>query len=109
MSRNVSFGTITTAQLASAIASVTTQQPQPSTSGASTSTANIGNTVEPISAPPQQSVESDMSSQLQIMRDMGLLNDALNREALQISGDLGIAVDLILNGFDTSNADGHNN
>lgn len=93
MSRNSSFGTITAAQLASAIASVTTQQPQPSTSGASTSTTNTGNPVGRVMDP------GELSTSLQIMREMGLTNEALNRYTLQQTNDLETAVELILNGF----------
>lgn len=112
VSRNLSFGTITAAQLASAIASVTTQQPQPSTSGASTSTANTENVLEPISSAMRQQSEQqgefDVPTQLQMMRDMGLVNDALNLEALQLSGDLGTAVELVLNGFNITDLDRDN-
>lgn len=93
VSRNSSFGTITAAQLASAIASVTTQQPQPSTSGASTSTTNtrnpLGHSMDP----------GELSTSLQIMREMGLTNEALNLYTLQQTNDLETAVELILNGF----------
>jgi hypothetical protein len=112
VSRNLSFGTITAAQLASAIASVTTQQPQPSTSGASTSTANTENVLEPVSVVQRQQSEQqgefDVPTQLQMMRDMGLVNDALNLEALQLGGDLETAVELVLNGFNTTDLDREN-
>lgn len=83
-----SFGTITSAQLASAIASVTTQQPQPSTSSASNSTPSTG--------------LGDLTAQLTTMREMGLTNDALNREALRVSNDLETAIELVLSGFNIS-------
>lgn len=103
--RNSSFGAITAAQLASAIASVTTQQPQPSTSSASTST---GSTESPhigvledlrnVQNEPNLS-ENNLSTRLQIMREMGLTNEALNIEALRISSDLETAIELVLSGF----------
>lgn len=103
VSRNSSFGTITAAQLASAIASVTTQQPQPSTSGASTSTGNMTNVPESISTVYQHRPNDiDLPTQLQIMRDMGLNNDAVNLEALRISSDLETAIELVLSGFSTT-------
>lgn len=93
VSRNSSFGTITAAQLASAIASVTTQQPQPSTSGASTSTTNTR------IAMTESMDTGELSTSLQIMREMGLTDEALNLYTLQQTNNLETAVELILNGF----------
>lgn len=110
VSRNSSFGAITAAQLASAIASVTTQHQLPSTSGASTSTANTGNVLEALNNVQNQSasVEIDLSTQLQIMRDMGLTNDAINLEALRLSSDLETAIELVLSGFTITDDDFNN-
>lgn len=101
VSRNSSFGVITAAQLASAIASVTTQQQLPSSSGASTSTGSTSNVLETLRNVPSQPTlaEIDTSSQLQIMRDMGLTDDATNLEALRRSNDLATAIELVLSGF----------
>jgi len=101
LSRNSSFGAITAAQLASAIASVTTQQSLPSTSGASTSSGSTGNVLDTHRNIRNQrtSAENDLSTNLQIMRDMGLVNEALNIEALRVSSDLESAIELVLSGF----------
>jgi len=109
VTRNLSFGAITTAQLASAIASVrgsvTTQQPQPSTSGASTSTGitenALGNALAALQN-QQTPSESELSTQLQIMREMGLANEAINRAALRVSNGLESAIELVLSGFGNS-------
>lgn len=93
VSRNSSFGTITAAQLALAIESVTNQQSQPSTSGASTSTTNTRNALGESMSP------DDLSTSLQIMREMGLDDEALNLYTLQQTNNLETAVELILNGF----------
>lgn len=103
--RNSSFGAITAAQLASAIASVSTQQPQPSTSSASTSTGTTESSLvgvledlRNVQNEPNPS-ENNLSTQLQIMREMGLTNEAVNIEALRISSDLETAIELVLSGF----------
>ncbi|VVC24378.1 UBA-like,Ubiquitin-related domain,Ubiquitin domain [Cinara cedri] len=88
---------ITAAQLASAIANATAQQSQPSTSGASTSTGSTGNAIENAQSPT--TTELILPTQLQIMRDMGLTNEAVNIAALRISNDLETAIDLVLSGF----------
>lgn len=98
---STNYGAITAAQLASAIANVTTHQTQPSTSGASTST---GNTVQS----QQSATEINLSTQLQIMRDMGLTNDGVNLEALRLSSDLETAVELVLSGFTLADSDRNN-
>lgn len=104
VSRNSSFGAITAAQLASAIASVTTQQPQPSTSGASTSTGNTVNNLETADSNHVSDNQIDYSTQLQIMREMGLTNEAVNLEALRLRGNLESAIELVLTGFTISNS-----
>lgn len=100
---------ITTEQLATAIASVTAQQPQPSTSGASTSTGITQNALGSALATiqNQQRPSEDEYEDLQIMNDMGFDNNAINLAALRASIDLDSAMDLILNGFGTS--DNRNN
>lgn len=105
LSRNSSFGgTITAAQLASAIASVTTHQPLPSTSGASTSTGSTDvsfdhafNRALGQNLPPR--TDTDFLANLQIMRDMGLTNHALNVQALRITSSLESAINLVLSGY----------
>lgn len=79
---------ITTAQLALALANVITPQPQPSTSGTSTSTR--------VSTARTQT-RTDIN--LQLMRDMGLPNETINRRALEEMGNLESAVDLVLAGY----------
>ncbi|XP_001606904.1 ubiquitin-like protein 7 [Nasonia vitripennis] len=52
--------------------------------------------------PPNSSSGSsnDMQRQISIMHEMGLLNDAINLQALQITnGDVQAAIELVLNGF----------
>jgi len=111
VSRNSSFGTITAAQLASALASAITQQSLPSTSGASTSSGNTGNMLDAFSNIRSQSTssETDLSTNLQIMRDMGLTNEAVNIEALRISSDLESAIELVLSGYTINTDDFTNN
>lgn len=106
---STNYGAITAAQLASAIASVTTHQTQPSTSGASTSTRNTRNMLEIHNVQSQQTAtEINLSTQLQIMRDMGLTNDAVNLEALRLSSDLETAIELVLSGFTLADNDRNN-
>lgn len=117
VTRNLSFGAITTAQLASAIASVrgsvTTHQPQPSTSGASTSTGITENALGSALAAlqnqqtPSEDEQSSLTTQLQIMREMGLTNEALNLAAIRVSNGLESAIELVLSGF--SNTDNRSN
>lgn len=97
--RNAVLGEITAAQLASAIASATSQQPQPSTSGASTSTGGVTSFLEGRDSVLSQPSELILPTQLQIMRDIGLTNDAVNIAALQLSNDLETAIELVLNGL----------
>ncbi|XP_025200301.1 ubiquitin-like protein 7 [Melanaphis sacchari] len=107
INRNLPFA-ITAAQLATAIANVTTQQPQPSTSGASTSTGNTGNVlVTPNNVPSQPTIPTvDYSHQLGIMREMGLYNESLNLQGLRLGGGhLETAIELVLSGFDISDTD----
>lgn len=100
VSMNSSFG-ITTAHLASAIASVTTQ-PGPSTSGASTSagitTTDIENAFNRF-VRQNNPTETDYTAHLQIMRDMGLANDSINLQALRLSRNLESAINLVLSGY----------
>jgi len=107
--RNLPF-TITAAQLATAIANVTTQQPQPSTSGASTSTGNTGNVLMTMPPNTNQSQPTtpavDYSHQLGIMREMGLYNESLNLQGLRLGGGhLETAIELVLSGFDILDTD----
>lgn len=99
--RNLVSGEITAAQLASAIASATSQQPQPSTSGASTSTGSMTSVIDFNNSALSQPSTSELilPTQLQIMRDIGLTNDAVNIAALQLSNDLETAIELVLNGL----------
>lgn len=103
-SRNVVLGEITAAQLASAIASVTAQQSQPSTSGASTSAGSMGNVLEGLNNAQSQPTTTELilPTQLQIMRDMGLTNETVNIAALRLSNDLETAIELVLSGFTNS-------
>lgn len=105
--RNLSYA-ITAAQLATAIANVTTQQPQPSTSGASTSTANTGNvSVTPNTTQSQPTTPAvDYTHQLGVMREMGLYNEPLNLQGLRLGGgSLETAIELVLSGFDILDTD----
>lgn len=106
--RNSSFRTITNAQLASAIESVRTQQSFPSTSGASTSSASTNAFSSNVQSQPT-STETDFSVNLQLMRDMGLCNEANNIEALRVGGNLETAIGLILSGFLITNDNSTNN
>jgi len=102
LSRNLPYA-ITAAQLATAIANVTTQQSLPSTSGASTSTANTGNMpVTPNTSQSQPTTPAvDYTHQLGIMREMGLYNEPLNLQGLRLGGgNLETAIELVLSGFD---------
>lgn len=104
LNRNLSYA-ITAAQLAAAIANVTTQQPQPSTSGASTSTANTGNVSNTTQSQPTTPAV-DYSHQLGIMREMGLYNEPLNLQGLRLGGgNLETAIELVLSGFDILDTD----
>lgn len=105
--RNISFA-ITAQQLATAIANVTTQQPQPSTSSAGTSAGNTGNvSVTPINTQSQPTTPAvDYTHQLGIMREMGLYNELLNLQGLRLGGgSLETAIELVLSGFDILNND----
>lgn len=119
MSRNSSFAAITAAQLRLAIANATSQQSLPSTSGASTSTGStntrslnsgpsnelVGNlTINPTNTEVQspRPANADLRANLQIMRDMGLTNETLNRQALILCSDLETAIELVLTGFSAS-------
>ncbi|CAI6365719.1 unnamed protein product [Macrosiphum euphorbiae] len=105
--RNLSYA-ITAAQLAAAIANVTTQQQQPSTSGASTSTANTGNMpVTPNTTQSQPTTPAvDYTHQLRVMREMGLYNEPLNLQGLRLGGgSLETAIELVLSGFDILDTD----
>lgn len=105
---SINFGGITAAQLASAIASVTTLHAQPSTSGASTSTGSTGHVLETPHNVQSQQTDMNIPNQLQIMRDMGLTNEAVNLEALRLSSDLATAVELVLSGFTITNNSSNN-
>lgn len=110
LNRNLPYA-ITAAQLATAIANVTTQQPQPSTSGASTSTANTGNVlVTPNTTQSQPTTPAvDYTHQLGIMREMGLYNEPLNLQGLRLGGgSLETAIELVLSGFDILDTDDSN-
>jgi len=105
LSRNLPYA-ITASQLATAIANVTTQQLQPSTSRASTSTANTGNVpVTPNTTQSQPTTPTvDYTQQLGIMREMGLYNEPLNLQGLRLAdGSLETAIELVLSGFDILN------
>lgn len=95
---------ITTEQLASALANVIPPQPQPSTSGTSTSATQVATVVH--GTPRSQ---TDVDSQLQLMRDMGLTNDSVNREALEHMGNLEAAIDLVMSGYKMSENNQQNN
>jgi len=86
----ISFISSKRPESATVLENLTTQQQQPITSGASTSTANT------INVP----VIPNITHQLRIMREMGFCNEALNIQALQLGGGcLGIAIYLVLSGF----------
>lgn len=107
LNRNLSHA-ITAAQLATAIANVTTQQQQPSTSGASTSTANTVNVpvIPNITQSQPTTPAVDYTHQLGIMREMGLYNEALNLQGLRLGGgSLETAIELVLSGFDILDTD----
>jgi len=107
LNRNIPYA-ITAAQLATAIANVTTQQSQPSTSGASTSSANTGNVpVTPNTTQSQPTTPADdYTHQLGIMREMGLNNEPLNLQGLRLGGgSLETAIELVLSGFDILDTD----
>ncbi|KAL5240601.1 hypothetical protein ACI65C_008011 [Semiaphis heraclei] len=101
-SRNLPYA-ITAAQLASAIANATTQQLQPSTSRASTSTANTGNVpVTPNTTQSQPTTPAvDYTLQLETMREMGLDDESLNLQGLRLAdGNIEAAIELVLSGLE---------
>jgi hypothetical protein len=54
----------------------------------------------PFTAPQNTSPANDMQRQITIMHEMGLENDAINIQALQITnGDVQAAIELVLSGF----------
>lgn len=102
ISRNASFTAITADQLRLALVNVTSMQSQPSTSGASTSTGstNTGNLMEVVgSIPTNPLLDAQLETNLETMRSMGLTDDYVNRQALQICNNLHSAIELILSGF----------
>lgn len=101
---------ITAAQLASAIANVTTfppqqqqQEPQPSTSRTNASNRNVLPSIDGPIGPPLN--PDDYRYELGIMRDMGLNNEALNLQGIRLGGTLEYAIELVLSGFDILDTD----
>lgn len=91
----------TAAQLTSTVTSVTAQQSQPSTSGASTSTGGMGNALEGYNngASEQDTIDFMLSSNLEIMRKIGLTDETINIAALRYSNTLEDAIELVLHDF----------
>lgn len=80
------------------------QQAFASNSGQATSASSSTPTATPAAFVAPQSTaassDSDIQSQMTIMHEMGLRNDAINVQALQITnGDVQAAIELVLSGF----------
>ncbi|VVC31243.1 Ubiquitin-related domain,UBA-like,Ubiquitin-associated domain,Ubiquitin domain [Cinara cedri] len=82
----------------STVRNTAAQQSQPSTSGTNTSTESMENAPETIQS-QLPITEQNLLTQLQMMRNMGFTNQAVNIAALQLSNDFETAVHLVLNGF----------
>ena len=80
---------------------ITTNMFQQAMQQALLSSVTGGQNTQPQQPQPQQSVEGDMASKVERMREMGIVDEGLAIQALQImGGDLQAAVDLIFSGWE---------